>query len=203
MFETFDSTPTTYIPNNSFSPPPEIEFEVKINNLHELCCCGEMIGYYWEYGENIKIPITNKIPIEITDDDLISYVSGDAPDSNTEAVIGARCYNLIDAKSWQLMGKTEEGFIWQQDEHLTFFAPNAVKLFIIPDMTGKKLKASFYNHWGEEIYSQEFDEQNDGEVIISIEDSKEKFLRGVYNMYVSVTSDTLTEQINKYEVHVQ
>ena len=153
MFETFDSTPTTYVPNNSFSPPPEIEFEVKIDNLHELCCCGEMIGYYWEYGEDIKIPITNKIPIEITDNDLISYVSGDAPDSNTEA--------------------------------------------------GKKLKASFYNHWGEEIYSQEFDEQNDGEVIISIEDSKEKFLRGVYNMYVSVISDTLTEQINKYEVHVQ
>ena len=203
MFETFDNTPTTYIPNNSFSPPPEIEFEVKIDNLHELCCCDDIIGYYWEYGEDITIPITNCIPIEIGEDDITSSVSGYAPNELTEAPIGARCYNLIDSKSWKLIGKTDEKYLWQEDPYLTFYAPNVVKVKVVPDMTNKSLVARFYNHRHEEVYVQKFIEQNSGDVKIPLDVSHDVFLKGVYTMCVFVESDTQLEKIKTYEVHVR
>lgn len=203
MFETFDATTENYIPNNLFVPPPEVEFKVDIENAHEIRCGDLLLGYYWEYGEDIAIPITNCIPIEISEYDLTSMVSGDAPTIQTEAQVGARFYNLVDVKSWFLVGATEEGYFWQQDEHLISFEPNVIPVEITPKMDEKSLVATFYNHWGEEVYTQQFDSVNKGTVKISLEDSKKIFVRGVYTLYVSVVSDTLTEEINKYEVQVR
>ena len=58
MFTNFNATPSTYIPNNINKKPPQLGTYPPVKPLEEYNAKGELIGYYWMYGDNVVLNFT-------------------------------------------------------------------------------------------------------------------------------------------------
>ena len=59
MFDNFEHLPPNYIPNNMFPPIPYVMTEVDNKTVHKVFKDGKHVGYWWNWGDVVQIPIKN------------------------------------------------------------------------------------------------------------------------------------------------
>ena len=103
LFDNFDNQPQNYIPNNMFPRIPEIMVSLDDDTIKPIFRDGRLVGYKWNWGDVIKLPIKNEIHIKIPAGSLTTYVHEEAPTTDTQGdFIGQKFYNFTDFRSWTL-----------------------------------------------------------------------------------------------------
>ena len=106
MFDSYDNLSEDYIPNNMFPLPPAVSLTVNDTNIlvKRDHCGGQIIGFSWNYGDTVSIPLSLNLNIAVYPNDIVySKDKTMSPNSHyTIAEIGDRFYNTLSLKSWRL-----------------------------------------------------------------------------------------------------
>ena len=103
LFDNFDNIPQNYIPNNMFPRIPEIMVALDNDTVKPLFRDGRQVGYKWNWGDVIKLPIKNEIHIKVPNGSLTTNTHDEVPTTETVGdFIGQKFYNFKDFRSWTL-----------------------------------------------------------------------------------------------------
>lgn len=103
LFDNFDNIPQNYIPNNMFPRIPEIMVALDNDTVKPLFRDGRQVGYKWNWGDVIKLPIKNEIHIKVPNGSLTTDTPDEVPTTETVGdFIGQKFYNFKDFRSWTL-----------------------------------------------------------------------------------------------------
>ena len=103
LFDNFDNIPQNYIPNNMFPRIPEIMVALDNDTVKPLFRDGRQVGYKWNWGDAIKLPIKNEIHIKVPNGSLTTNTHDEVPTTETVGdFIGQKFYNFKDFRSWTL-----------------------------------------------------------------------------------------------------
>jgi len=109
LFDNFDNIPQNYIPNNMFPRIPEIMVALDNDTVKPLFRDGRQVGYKWNWGDVIKLPIKNEIHIKVPNGSLTTNTPDEVPTTETVGdFIGQKFYNFKDFRSWTLKEILEE-----------------------------------------------------------------------------------------------
>lgn len=109
LFDNFDSIPQNYIPNNMFPRIPEIMVALDNDTVKPLFRDGRQVGYKWNWGDVVKLPIKNEIHIKVPNGSLTTNTHDEVPTTETVGdFIGQKFYNFKDFRSWTLREILEE-----------------------------------------------------------------------------------------------
>ena len=109
LFDNFDNIPQNYIPNNMFPRIPEIMVALDNDTVKPLFRDGRQVGYKWNWGDVIKLPIKNEIHIKVPNGSLTTDTPDEVPTTETVGdFIGQKFYNFKDFRSWTLREILEE-----------------------------------------------------------------------------------------------
>ena len=206
MFDSFHNIPYCYIPDNMHLPPrpPEVKKLTDTNLDIILDKRGRKKGYSWNYGETVAIPLTVNIPIVIEHDAYYTIEAGKAPETTTVGHIGQKFYNLKDVKSYFMVSyvPAENSYIWVQDKQFSYPENGTVLVTVEPDMQGKYILAEFLNFRGEQMFEQVYEEVNNAEFVIDIDQSLE-LQRGIYELTTYVGSEDYKQLTERYEIVIR
>ena len=204
MFDTYDNLNPDYIPDNS--TPTPLEKYITINPklpkpLYNVK--GTFLGYKWNHGEYFDFNISVNSIIKINSMSLIFEKSGEIPDNNTVGEFeGQKAYNIVDAKSWTFVGKTECIYMWVEDDELIYDINGDKCIEINTDMTNKYILLNIFNFRWESIYEQE---SKIGESSITInvnEEISKKLTPGIYYCTVKICSEDTCQIKNKFMIWI-
>lgn len=126
MFLNYHSIADNYVPNNLINAFPN---KLNISKLdpveaskpfEEYNAKGELIGYFWRYGETLNLEFNIDGEITVESNAILSKTRGQEPTVNTLGKIGQRFYNIIDLRSWTCISITNKSYIWEEDEEFTY-----------------------------------------------------------------------------------
>jgi hypothetical protein len=114
--------------------------------------------------------------IEILEDSIVYTKVGESPDNYTVGTReGQQAYNTADGKSWTYVGRTDNLYIWIEDEECTYPVKGDKSIVIHSDMTGKYAQLTIVNFRGESVL-----ELNSGvgesKIVITIDEETSKIL---------------------------
>lgn len=140
---------------------------------------GELIGYFWRYGEtlNLEFNIDGEITVE---DNAIVLTSKDAVPSPNTGALGLRAYNVYDKRSWTCTAISKGEFVWTIDEVFSY-PENGTSVYVTASdyMEDKHVEVCIYNFRMEPIHKEVF--SGTTQVILRItKDLSEKLTRGIY-----------------------
>lgn len=155
---------------------------------------GELVGYFWYYGEaiNLQFEITGEVTIE--NDAIVYTVPGEYPTTSTLGIVNQKAYNLAENKSWTctsvIILDNSFLYVWVQDAD--YFYPNndgkAVYVSASDYLADKKARIEIYNFRYEKLVEQVVDASSIVNFNIDL-DLSAKLLKGVYYCCVSILSD--------------
>ena len=103
LFDNFDNIPQNYIPNNMFPRIPEIMVALDNDTVKPIFRDCRLVGYKWNWGDVVKLPIKNEIHIKVPNGSLTTDTAGEEPTKQTVGdFIGQKFYNFKDFRSWTL-----------------------------------------------------------------------------------------------------
>ncbi len=103
LFDNFDNIPQNYIPNNMFPRIPEIMVALDNDTVKPIFRDCRLVGYKWNWGDVVKLPIKNEIHIKVPNGTLTTDTAGEEPTKQTVGdFIGQKFYNFKDFRSWTL-----------------------------------------------------------------------------------------------------
>ena len=140
LFDNFDNIPQNYIPNNMFPRIPEIMVALDNDTVKPLFRDGKQVGYKWNWGDVIKLPIKNEIHIKVPNGSLTTNTHEEVPTTETVGdFIGQKFYNFKDFRSWTLReilkeeiqpyyegeeqettGEVVYTYVWEEDPMFTY-----------------------------------------------------------------------------------
>lgn len=200
MFLNYQNIADNYTPNNIVSSFPVGKSYTKLDPVQaskpyeELNSKGELIGYFWYYGETLNLEFNIDGEIVVEDDALILRSGGQEP-SETEGKLGQRAYNIVDRRSWTCRGTHAGRVLWTEDPE--FIYQNQGTPVYVPSeeyLKNKYVQFCLYNFRREPIYSVTF--QGKPKVIVGIDkELSKKLLRGIYYCSLSVFDDEVNFSI--------
>jgi hypothetical protein len=104
MFTNYNSIPENYVPNNLVRSFPVGRSYTKLDPIQaskpyeEYDAKGELIGYFWRYGETLNLEFNIDGEITVEDDAIVLTSAGTTPDNATGKIL-QRAYNVIDKKN--------------------------------------------------------------------------------------------------------
>lgn len=140
LFDNFDNIPQNYIPNNMFPRIPEIMVALDNDTVKPIFRDGRLVGYKWNWGDVVKLPIKNEIHIKVPNGSLTTNTHDEVPTTETVGdFIGQKFYNFKDFRSWTLReilveeiqpnyeGEEQEisdevvyTYVWEEDPMFTY-----------------------------------------------------------------------------------
>lgn len=156
MFFNFDNQPKDYIPNNMFPIRPIRFVSINSDTVKPIFRGCKMVGYEWNWGDNISIEIKNQIHINIPPNSIYTYEDVDPTTSTVGEVVGQCYYNLASLKSFHLTSiKENQGiyyYIWEQDKDFTYAESGGIALdVLIPLKEGEQIVVQLFNFRKEKI----------------------------------------------------
>lgn len=182
---------TNYDMNSTTCPLKEPK-EQYCNNVPyaEYNAEGELVGYYWYYGDTVNLQFNVSGEVTVDKSSIIYDIHGQTPDENTVGEIDQRAYNLIDLISWACTAISGDIYTWTQDEEFTY-PTDGDKLYYI---TAKELlkqmtaKVCLYNFRYELI--QTFNAVGSNLITVSIDkELSDKLIKGIYYITLTMTDD--------------
>mgnify|MGYP003296204872 CR=1 FL=1 len=111
MFENFDEK--SHISNRAYSLTDyNFNNNTYIKPYEEYDNNGNIICYYWNYGDSINLSFSLSGEITVDSDAIIYNIAGQYPDKTTVANINSKAYNVIDLKSWTLVSIENNNYNW-------------------------------------------------------------------------------------------
>lgn len=191
MFLNYQNIADNYTPNNLVCSFPKGKSYTKLDPVstskpfEEYNSKGELIGYFWHYGESLNLEFNIDGEITVEDRAIILNHSGQTP-SVTEGGKGQRAYNIVDLISWTCVDVQNGLCQWEEDEEFTYDVDSDNSVYISADtyLKNKNIELKLYNFRHEEIYQQVFEGKS--RIIFNITPDLSKMLkRGIY--YCSLT----------------
>lgn len=143
---------------------------------------GQLVGYYWYYGDTVNLQFTIDGEISVLSNAIIFSVSGQQPTASTKAVIGQKAYNIVDLISWTCIAVNGTDAIWTEDATFTSSDIGTQNLYfnIESYLEGKIVTFRMYDFRKEEVYMTEVIGASTITITIDQELSN-KLLRGNYS----------------------
>lgn len=191
MFDTYDKLNPDYIPDNS-TPTPTEEYltinKVLPRPLYDVR--NRFIGYNWNHGEYFDFTLSVNSMITVNNDSLIFEEKEAAPDTYTVGKYeGQKAYNVVDAKSWTYVGRTDSLYIWVEDTELSYPINGDKSIIIYRDMTDKYILVNIFNFRWEQVYCQQ-SEVNESSIRLTVDDElSKKLVSGIYYCTVKICSE--------------
>ncbi len=194
MFDTYDDLGKNYIqPSEPKRPLNKNKLQplVMKKPYEEYNAEGELIGYYWYYGDTVELDfhITGEITIE--SDSIIYCGANECPTIDTEGVIDQKAINIVDFISWTLTAITEDlEYVWTQDEIFTEPTDGDIPMYISAQsfLKDKQISVRLFNFRGEELDIKTYAGSADIKYTIDKELS-DTLLPSVYKCTVTIWSD--------------
>ena len=205
MFEKYDSLNPNYIPNNTtdyeYNEYQKITSEIPIP-LYDIK--NNLIGYSWYRDEMFDFDMSVNDIITVRKNSLIYNKHGEHPDVYTVAEVeGQQAYNTVDARSWTFVGKTENLYIWVEDEELTYPVNGDKSVIINTAMSDSYIELNIYNFKEELIYTQK-GETGESSIVLHIDKEMSKILKsGIYNLTLKICSPDRQFVKSKFIINIK
>ena len=151
---------------------------------------GELVGYFWRYGETLNLEFNIDGEIVVEDSALILTVKGEVP-SETEGALLLRAYNVVDMISWTCTNIVDGKFVWTPDSEFTY-SDQGKSVYVSTEdyLKDKNVEVTLYNFRQEVIYTQIF--EGTPKIILPITPELSKtLLRGIYYCSLTVYNDSV------------
>ena len=201
MFLNYQNIANSY-PNNLVNAFPSCDICSKLNPLEaskpyeEYNIKGDLIGYFWRYGETLNLEFNIDGELTIESDAILFKKSGQVPTVRTMAKIGQRAYNIIDLKSWTCTAIEAGNYIWEADTEFTYPVGADRKVYIPAEsyLKDKHVEVTLYNFRMEPICKKLYDAAPT--IIFGIDkELSKKLVRGIYYCSVTVFNDEVAYKI--------
>lgn len=203
MFLNYDKISSCYKPNNLECASPSVKSYTKLDPLkaskpfEHYNAKGELIGYFWQYGETLNLEFNIDGEIVIESDAYVYRAAGDGPNLETRGKIGQRAYNITDLRSWTCIQIVDNKYIWEEDSEFIHDGEDAIEsVYVTAEDFLKNKQAEFiiYNFRLEPIYTSVDDAKTKLIYPIDTELSK-KLVKGIYYCSLSIFDEQLKQQI--------
>ena len=215
LFDNFDHQPPNYIPNNMFPRIPEKMVSLDTDTMHPLFRKGEMVGYWWNYGDSVSLEINNKIHIGLPAGAITTYEKGVYPTPDTVGDFPyQKFYNLADLKSFTLdaivpLDDTDEVlYVWVEDFEFTYLQPGQCEEDVWIELgEGQEIYVELLNFRYELLKDWVFGDESN--MLTLTPDESSEYKPGMYILRISLvtTNDegTLLDRklTNQYELNVR
>lgn len=198
MFLNYKDIAKNYVPNNLVCSFPVGKSYTKLDPIQaskpyeEYNINGDLIGYFWRYGETLNLEFNIDGEITVESGSIILTSKGEVP-SETVGSIHQRAYNVTDKKSWTCTFiDTDEKRVWSLDEDEFKYPEQGESVYVTASdyLEDKQVEVTLYNFRMEPVYSQVFTGQTKIILPITTELSK-KLLKGIYYCSLVVFNDTV------------
>lgn len=196
MFLNYKDIAKNYVPNNLVCSFPVGKSYTKLDPVQaskpyeEYNAKGELIGYFWRYGETLNLEFNIDGEITVETDAIVLTAKGEVP-SESVGNINQRAYNVADQKSWTCTAIKNEKRTWTLDEDFNYPEQGA-SVYITADdyLKDKQIEVTLYNFRMEPVHNQVFTGQT--RIIFSITpELSKKLLKGIYYCSLVVFNDTV------------
>lgn len=196
MFLNYHNISDNYKPNNLICTFPVGKSYTKLDPVQaskpyeEYDSKGNLIGYFWHYGETLNLEFNIDGEITVEDGALILTSKGSTP-SPLEGALMQRAYNIADKRSWTCTDIVDNTFIWTEDAEFTYDeSGKSVYVTAADYMKDKQVDVTLYNFRMEPIHSETFDGNTKIIFPITTELSK-KLVKGIYYCSLTVFNDSV------------
>lgn len=200
MFDTYDNLSDNYRPGN-FNPVcpkpnnPCLKPLKPTRPYEEYNALGELVGYWWNWGDTINLDFNITGTIVVEDNALIYSAVGECPSPITIGEIGQKAYNVVDLKSWTCtaIDDTQEtiAFIWTLDEEFDNPEEGDRNIYttVAEFMADKYVSVQIFNFRMEQIAIKTFNGAQ--QIVFPIDkELSEKMVKGIYYCRLTVWSGT-------------
>lgn len=202
MFLNYHNIADNYTPNNLVCSFPVGKSYTKLAPVQaskpyeEYNKKGELIGYFWRYGETLNLEFNIDGEITVESDAIVYVQEGDGPDISTVAYLNQRAYNIEDFRSWTCTKIVEDNYIWEEDSEFVYDETAGYKVYVSAEdfLSDKNLQVTIYNFRMEPIYTKIYEGSTQIIFPIDLELSK-KMKRGIYYCELSVFNDDMKMKI--------
>lgn len=196
MFLNYQNVSPSYYPDNITQKFPVGKSYTKLDPIQaskpyeEYDFAGNLIGYYWHYGDTLKLEFNIDGEIMIENDAIVLNHVGETPSENIPAYVGQKCYNIVDLKSWTCTHVLKNQSYWKQDEEFTYPTEDGRSVYISADeyIKDKVVELVIYNFRHEKLYIETY--QGTSTIIFDITSEVSKTLKeGIYYCSLRVFND--------------
>lgn len=151
---------------------------------------GEIVGYYWYYGDTVDIQfdITGELTVE--QDAIVYTCLGEKPTEKTAGKINQKAYNVVDCLSWTCVAIENDRYLWQEDIDYTEEIENGRLLYITAReyLKDKQYNICIKNQQSGLLYS--FCDKASSLITLHIDkELSEKLIRGIYYITLTISDD--------------
>lgn len=196
MFLNYHNISDNYKPNNLICTFPVGKSYTKLDPVQaskpyeEYDSRGNLIGYFWHYGETLNLEFNIDGEITVEDGAMILTSKGSTP-SPLEGALMQRAYNIADKRSWTCTDIVDNTFVWTEDAEFTYDeSGKSVYVTAADYMKDKQVDVTLYNFRMEPIHSETFDGNTKIIFPITTELSK-KLVKGIYYCSLTVFNDSV------------
>ena len=196
MFLNYHNISDNYKPNNLICTFPVGKSYTKLDPVQaskpyeEYDSKGNLIGYFWHYGETLNLEFNIDGEITVEDGAMILTSKGSTP-SPLEGALMQRAYNIADKRSWTCTDIVDNTFVWTEDAEFTYDeSGKSVYVTAADYMKDKQVDVTLYNFRMEPIHSETFDGNTKIIFPITTELSK-KLVKGIYYCSLTVFNDSV------------
>lgn len=206
MFLNYHNISDNYVPNNLIAEYTKVTTESKLAPIEasrpfeEFNVKGELIGYFWRYGETLNLEFNIDGEITVESDAIIFKSKGQEPTTKTEAKVGQRAYNIADYRSWTCdsisIKDYDYEYQWTEDAEFTYplISDRKIYLSAVDYLKDKHVEVALYNFRMEPIYSRIFEASPT--IIFHIDPELSKTLvKGIYYCTVKVFNEDISSTI--------
>ena len=207
MFDNYNNLNPDYIPDN-VSPTPDVEFTTLESLLPrpQYDLKGKLVGYSWNHGDHFKFELSTDDKVKIFEDAIIYNGIGDAPDDYTEGTrVGQQAYNTAESRSWTYVGKSNDFYIWVEDEEFTYPANGTKPLTVHTNMLGKYAQLNIFNFRWEPIVEVKSAMGNPSVTLDVDEEISNKLKPGIYYCTLKIIDEdecTMCRVKNKFTITI-
>lgn len=202
MFLNYQNIADNYKPNNLMCSFPVGKSYTKLDPVEaskpfeEYNARGELVGYFWHYGETVHLEFNIDGEITVESDAIIYAASCDYPTIETEGYIGQKAYNIVDFISWTCVGIVEGNYIWKEDCEFTYDPTSSSSIYVSAReyLADKRVEFTLYNFRQEPIYKKTYGGTTNIVVTIDKELSN-KLHKGIYYCSLTVIGDNVVTPV--------
>lgn len=202
MFLHYQNISDCYTPNNLVCSFPVSETysklcPVKASKPYEhYNAKGELIGYFWHYGDTLNLEFNLDGEITVESDSIIFHNSGEFPTLSTVGKLNQRAYNIVDFRSWTCISVDSDNYIWEEDEVFEYDEESNKSIYVSAEqfLEDKFVELILYNFRLEPIYKEIT--KAGTSVIFGIDSElSKKLLKGVYYCSLAVFNDDMYKSV--------
>lgn len=203
MFLNYHNIADNYTPNNLICSFPVGKSYTKLDPIElskpyeEYNAKGELIGYFWHYGETLNLEFHIDGEITVESDAIIFTNPKEFPTVNTRGKINQRAYNITDFRSWTCTNVVDDCYyVWKEDAIFEFDESSSTSIYVPAQeyLRDKFVDLTIYNFRMEPIY-QETTKAGTSVVFEIDQELSNAMLKGIYYCSLSVFNDDMRQTI--------